>query len=248
MDEHDWQGTADSEAAGMRSSAVGDPQNDLNRLQEASAAALHSYSDLSGAPLIAEGISHSLPAPPQTDARSSQAVDKATMLAEQSKDAPAAALDSPVSALALHPQEASGKSKHLQRLEAAAARWQQRPGSSNLSSQNQKSDKQSSSNGFNVEIKENASLPGAQIWQTQQTDQGMESTHFAAGMDNQDPASERNAISLSVRSKYGDVPWYTSDAPLSVPPPPPTLPKQPQSKARASWWAALKGEAPPWLL
>lgn len=234
MRRNNWQHPADSEAAGTNSTA-----------------ALRSLQDLSVVPSKSASASRPPTAPVPSDASSPPAIDRAGLLNVRSTDAQAPGLD--IAASASHDsqnKEASRKSKHLQRLEAAAARWQQRPssGSSTSPGQSQSIDEHPTNNNFSVESKRYTSLPETQTWHPQQMDQGMELAQLAAGSANEEPAFETDATTLSARPNTDNTSWYTSDASLSVPPPPPTLTKKSGSKARASWWAALKGDAPPWLL
>ena len=151
---------------------------------------------------------------------------------------------SAVAAHKVHTQEGSARSKHLQRLEAAAAKWRQRSGSNNLTLANQPcvlnsygvSTQTATATGQMTNVQE------AQPWPLQQAFDNAESTCFVPQSD--EPGAE---VGVAARPEYDDQ-QSAIESSAGVPPPPSRPPKISQAKTKASWLAALKGDAPPWLL
>ena len=141
-------------------------------------------------------------------------------------------------------QMGTAQSTHLQRLEAAAAKWQHRSGSGINSSQLPGSGPPSLHNQYRHQHPLDASSSQAPSWQTQQELNGSE--HFEALMDSWDRDLATDVVLTSPQSAV-DVHEPYADASLAALPPAPPRPVK-GARVKASWWDALKGDAPPWLL
>lgn len=127
---------------------------------------------------------------------------------------------------------------HLQHLEASAARWQQSLGalSTQTESAGQTTNDIQSQNGKSVA----AAMPVHELQQW----------HYSqdhAARQHSEPAFSRRHDTDHLSDAFcldNTRPEVVSQELASVPPPPP----RPAQQQRASWWAAIKGDAPPWLL
>ena len=140
-------------------------------------------------------------------------------------------------------QQGLARAKHLQRLEAAAAKWRQKSGSSDpvSASQLHMLNNDCVSTTPATIIDETPDPPEAQSAQPQHA------------FGNLEPGSsvpqnfDTRAGFEALRSELDDLqPGFAS--PEGVPPPPSRPSKRLQAKPKASWMAALRGDAPPWLL
>lgn len=144
-------------------------------------------------------------------------------------------------------QEGLIRSKHLQSLEAAAASWRQRCGSNKLASASQPVVLDSNQTGLSHNDEVIAS-PAAQSWQPQHAlndlevrpsmpeifEEGARFGSDTGGLATATPEHSERQSALSVT--------------VGIPPPPSRPLVRSQAKNKVSWLAALRGDAPPWLL
>ena len=154
-------------------------------------------------------------------------------------------VSSPVAAEGAQTQTDLARSKYLQRLEAAAASWRQRCGSSNMALASQSVVLDSNQTG--LPDGEVMSLPAAQSWQPQHTLNNLEAIPPMPESVDKGGTFGDDAGRAIASSDYDDQePAFAVAMGIS---PPSTRPSQrSQARNKASWAAALRGDAPPWLL
>lgn len=209
-------------------------QMHLQRLQDGSTAVLRCHPDHEPAePLALAGrASDTAAAAPQDDAEFSFTYMEHAQV--ENSNGQVRTSSSAATAQDLQPEEGLASAKHLQRLEAAAAKWRQRSGSSNsvVAHQPCALDSYDISTQTATPRDEMAYLHRAQSWQPRRAFNNAESDA---------------AVGVAARPEYDDQ-QSAFESLISVPPPPLRQTKISQAKTKASWMAALKGDAPPWLL
>lgn len=235
-------------ALNSSSTAVGDHQPHLHRLQDASTAALRSYTDHQVANVLepaghADDTSADVPQSNAGSFRSSHDQGPVEHRSRAELDGSSSAAD----VQSAQTQEGLARSKHLQHLEAAAAKWRQRSGASSLDSPSQPHvlDSCGISNQTGILDVNLNGLPEAQYWD--HASDNMESSSVVTQSAAQDAMSKSEVVLASTRPVH-NVPQSPSASAVGIPPPPPRPSKNSQAKTKASWWSALKGDAPPWLL
>ena len=213
-------------------------QTHLHRLQDGSTAALRCHSDHEPAkPLKAAGHANTAAAAPQSNA----VMDHARA---ESNSGQVLASGSATTAQDVQTQEGLARAKHLQQLEAAAAKWRQRSGSNSSILANQPRAVDSDC------ISMQTAIPSDEITDPRETPSWqLQRAFFNAESDSYGPQSAEPGAGVGVAAgpEYDDQ-QLAFESSIGVPPPPSRPPKTSQAKTKASWLAALKGDAPPWLL
>lgn len=247
------QRVAKAKAADSSAIAAMEVDNHADRMQVASTAAVQSSSDLiPNDPLSAGQVNYASAAAPQSNPLTLQTSDTAELPmnlvkipAEEERN-PAATPGSSPAATDTQSQRDLAKSKHLHCLEAAAAEWRQRSASAAMSTIKPQSQH---GTGYTIISQRGVlsqSITEAQSRQSQHPRHDVES-QYAAGNYSQDAVmSGTNAAVPSARPELDSMPCGCT-LPGGVPPPPPK-PEAFKPKAKGSWWAALKGDVPPWEL
>lgn len=238
LSRHNRQRTREMPNADSPPTAPGDDQTHLQRLQDGSPAALRSDPN------------HKLAQPPEAaghandQAVSQSNTESSPILTDhgQREDCNGPVGGSSATGQDAQSQQGLARAKRLQRLEAAAATWRQKTGSSNpdsasplhlLNSDGVTTIAATVSNDM-------PDPPEAQSGQAQRAFGNVESVSLVS--QNVDPGAGFEAT----RSEHDD--GQSAFAPEGVPPPPSRPSKTLQSMPKASWMAALRGDAPPWFL
>lgn len=219
-------------------------QAHLHRLQDGSTAALRRHSDHKPLePLkLAGHANDTAAAAPQSHVKFSlKSMDHGQV---ENRNGQVRMSSSAATAQEVQTQEGLARAKHLQRLEAAAAKWRQRSGSNNpiLSNQSCVLDSYGVSTQTAIPSNEMSDLQKAQFWQPLHALDNAESNTFV-------PQSVESGVGVAVaaRPEFDDQQSAFGSL-VRVPPPPSRPPKISQAKTKASWLAALRGDAPPGLL
>lgn len=212
-------------------------QSHLHRLQDGSTAAPRSHPDYEPAePLEVAGHANATAAAaPESNAELSlTSMDHGPVEYRNGQ------VHGSSSATAAHMQEGSARAKHLQRLEAAAAKWRQRSDCNNsmLANQPHALDRYGVSPQTATPSGGMTNSQEAQSWPPQRALDSVESNSFV-------PQSAEVGVAERPEND-GQQSAFESSA--GVPPPPSRPPKISLAKTKASWLDALKGDAPPGLL
>lgn len=143
-------------------------------------------------------------------------------------------------------QERLRRRRHLHCLEAAAANWRQRCGSSSWTSADQSLVQDSSRIGLNEDVV-NGRPPASQSCQPQHAMNNLEARPSMTQSVEEGAVFLRDVALASAEADY-DGRHFASAQTAGIPPPPLRPSGRPQARTKASWLAALRGDAPPWLL
>ena len=225
---------------GPQHTAARQHQTHLHRLQNGSTAALRSHPDHQLVePLKLSGhANNTAAAAPQSNAEFSlTSMDHGRV---ENRNGQACTSSSAATAQEVQTQEGLARAKHLQRLEAAAAKWRQRLGAKNsdLALQPCVPDSYGVNMQTAIQSDEMTGLQEAQSWQPLRAFDDAKSFSFVP--QSVEPGA---GVAVAASPEFDD-----QQASVGIPPPPSRPPKISQAKIKASWLAALKGDAPPWLL
>lgn len=228
------------------STALGDHPRHLQRVHNTSTAALHSAPSPRSADALrtagrANDTSVAMPQSEQTFQHQEPVNHR-----QHGKDA---CLRRAAAAEDTQTQQGMTRSKHLQRLEAAAATWRQRCGSNNLASASQPVVLDSSQTGL-PDDDEVTALPATQSWQPQHALNDVETRpslppDFEEG-EGARFGSDTGGLATATPEYYERQSAFAVMA--GIPPPPSRPLVRSQARNKVSWLAALRGDAPPWLL